>query len=135
MTSVNRPAARQRVPALVLACALPVAVFAQGMNEAQMQQMMEQAQKMQECMGKVDQAAIQEMAMEGQAFEQKVKGLCAAGKRKQAMKEAMAYGKRIGKNKEVKQMRECSKLMQGMMPPMPIPEAPKDDGTHICDGY
>lgn len=131
----HRPGARLRALAAGLACLLPALVAAQGMDEAQMQQMMQQAQKMQECMGKVDQAALQKMAAEGEAFQHKVKGLCAAGKRKQAMSEAMAYAKDVGARPEVKQMRECGKMMKGMMPPMPIPEAPKDDGTHICDGF
>ena len=107
--------------------------FAQSMDQAQMQQMMENAQKMQACMSEVDQAAMEAMASDAQAFQKKIKALCAAGKREQAMSDAIAYGKQVNASPDMKKMRECGKYMQGMMPDMHIPDPTTEDGSHICD--
>ncbi len=110
-------------------------VAAQGMDQAQMQQMMENAQKMQACMSEVDQSAMQEMAREAQTFQAEIKALCAAGKRKQALSDAMAYGKRVSTSPEMKKMRECQKYMQGMMPDIAahVPDPETLETSHICD--
>ncbi len=117
----------------LLAIGVSTSAAAQGMDEAQMKQMMQNAQKMQACMNEVDQSAMEAMANEGKAFQAKVESLCAAGKRKEAMAEAMTYGKRMQASPELKKMRECGKYMQGMMPDVPVPDAAKDGGKHICD--
>ncbi len=108
---------------------------AQGMDQAQMQQMMENAQKMQACMSDIDQSAMQEMAREAQTFQAEIKALCAAGKRKQAMSDAMAYGKRVNASPEMKKMRGCQKYMQGMMPDIAahVPDPATLADSHICD--
>lgn len=130
---MNRPAhCTPGLFALVLLLA-PAFVLAQAPDEAQMRRMMEQAQKMQDCMTKVDQGAMEAMAAEGQAFSKKVEALCAAGKRDEAMSQAMDYGRRISASEEVQQMRKCGEMMKGMMPEIPMPKSPEEGGKHICD--
>lgn len=107
--------------------------FAQSIDQAQMQQMMENAQKMQACMSEVDQSAMEAMARDAQAFQEKIEALCAAGKRKQAMSDAIAYGKQINASPDMKKMRKCSKYMQGMMPDIPALDPTTEGGSHICD--
>lgn len=122
--------------AIALALALPAltqSVQAQGMDPAQMQLMMENAQKMQACMSDVDQSAMQAMARDAEAFQQEIKALCAAGKRDQAMSDAMAFAKRIKASPEMQKMQACRKYMEGMMPKIPMLDAPATGGAHICD--
>jgi len=125
-----------RKPATTLLFALlgtaPLAL-AQGMDAAQMQQMMENAQKMQACMSEVDQSAMEAMARDAQAFQQQIKALCAAGKRDQAMSDAIAYGQQVNASPEMQKMQACRKYMEGMMPAIPLLDAPTTGGSHICD--
>ena len=111
--------------------AAPLAL-AQGMDPAQMQQMMENAQKMQACMSEVDQSAMEAMARDAQAFQQN-KALCAAGKRDQAMSDAIAYGQQVNASPEMRKMQACRKYMEGMMPKIPVLDSPTAGGSHICD--
>ncbi len=106
---------------------------AQGMDPAQMQLMMENAQKMQACMSEVDQSAMEAMASDAQALQQKVKALCAAGKREQAMSDAINYAKQVKASPEMQKMQACSKYMEGMMPKIPLLDSPATGGQHICD--
>lgn len=106
---------------------------AQGMDPAQMQLMMENAQKMQACMSEVDQSAMEAMARDAQAFQQKIKALCAAGKRDQAMSDAISYGQQVNASPEMQKMQACRKYMEGMMPKIPVLDSPTTDGAHICD--
>lgn len=108
-------------------------VLAQGMDPAQMQLMMENAQKMQACMSEVDQSAMEAMASDAQAVQQKIKALCAAGKREQAMSDAIAYGQQVNASPEMQKMQACRKYMEGMMPKIPVLDTPTAGGTHICD--
>ena len=132
-TFMNRPKAVLLIA--LLSSGFGPLVAAQGMDQAQMQQMMENAQKMQACMSEVDQSAMQAMAREAQTFQTEIKALCAAGKRKQAMSDAMAYGQRVNASPEMKKMQACSKYMQGMMPDISaiVPNPTANDGSHICD--
>jgi predicted lipoprotein len=119
---------------VALACAgICSLAVAQGMDEGQMQKMMQNAEKMQACMSQVDKSAMEAMARDAQAFQEKIKALCAAGKRKQAMSDAMAYGKQVNASADMKKMRECSKYMEGMMPDIPVPDPENEGGSHICD--
>ena len=96
--------------------------------------MMEQAQKMQECMGKVDPSVMETMQREGQAMASRVDALCAAGKRDEAQDEAIAYGKKLNASSEFKQVRKCGEMMRGAMPQTTMP-TPEDlaKGLHVCD--
>ena len=120
---------------------LPVAVLAQnyqGMSEEDMQKMMVQAQKMQECMMRVDQEKLREIEQRSQQFDAELNKLCAEGKRDKAQAKAIAYGTELAKDPTVLEMRKCGEMMQGMMPNMSYIEKYQVDdedysSSHVCD--
>jgi alanyl-tRNA synthetase len=123
--------------AVFLTLCLPLSVFAenmQGMSEEQMQQMMQQAQGMQTCMQNVDQAEMQAFEQRAEQMTAETKALCASGKRDEAMKVAIAFGKEVASNKAVQEMKKCGDMVKGMLPKA----IPQDNGqsspdSHICD--
>jgi hypothetical protein len=114
---------------------------AQGINEADMQKMMQQAQKMQACMANVDRSKLKELENRGRQLEAEINELCAAGKRDEALSKAMREGLKLSNDPAVKAMRECATLMPDMSSMMPsIPYIGTNDGNdkdksggHICD--
>jgi phosphoribosylaminoimidazole carboxylase (NCAIR synthetase) len=117
---------------------LPAAVLAQypqGMNETDVQQMMQQAQAMQACMENVDQTALQKFEQRALEVNEKIKSLCAAGERDKAQSLAMDFGKEAENNQAVQEMKKCGELAKDMMPQQ-MPEAYEEmdySSKHICD--
>lgn len=105
-------------------------VSAQGMNQ---QDYIRQMEKAQACMAQIDQTAMQRFEGKARAAESKIKALCAQGKRDQAQQEAMVFGKEISSQPELLKMRECMKMMQGMMPVMPYFGPENGSADHVCD--
>jgi hypothetical protein len=123
---------------IALATLLPVTAFAQvsGMNEDQMQKMMQNMQKMQACIAQVDQAALRKMASDGEAMQGKVQSLCTSGKRAEAEQVAMKFAQDYVDNKEMKKLKECGEHMAGIMPDLPsIVKDIEEKGTHVCDTF
>lgn len=108
-----------------------------GMSDADMQKMMQGMNAMQECMAKVDMAAMERIGEEGKKMEAEINALCKAGKRDEAQDKAMAFGMKIAKDPDMQAMGECSKKMQGTMPQMaqsPYADLAEDDTSrHVCD--
>lgn len=122
--------------------ALPIAVSAQNfggmqMNEAQMQQLMQQAEQMQNCMANIDEAELEAFQQKANAMDAEVKALCAAGKRDAAMARAMEFGKDAAHSKVMQDMKKCGEGMKNMMPNLPRTAQPQDENgdtpKHICD--
>ncbi len=128
----------------------PVVVFAQKqpgmpanmpMDMQEMQRNMQQMDmgKMQEamaCMKKIDQSVLEGLKKEGEKIKAEVGALCKSGKRNEAQDKAMAYGKEMMSRPELVKMRECSKMMAGMMPKMPFERIEKEaKNSHVCDDY
>ncbi len=119
----------------------PIAVCAQNfggmpMDETQMQQMMQQAQQMQECMANIDQAELDAFQQKAEEMDAEVKALCAAGKRDAAMARAMAFGKETAHSQVMQDMQKCGEGMRNMTPNLPRTAQPHEDGgqsRHICD--
>ena len=106
------------------------------MNQAQMQQMMQQAREMQNCMANIDQAELQAFQQKAEQMQAEVKALCSAGKRDAAMTKAMAFGKESMSSKVMQDMKKCGEGMKNMMPNLPAIAQSDDDGSeprHICD--
>ena len=121
---------------LVPFCATAQNYGGMPMNEAQMQQMMQQAQKMQQCMANIDQAELNAFQQRAEEMDAEVKALCAAGKRDAAMARAMAFGKETMNSKVMQDMKKCGEMMTQMMPNLPKSAQPQRDGgrpRHICD--
>lgn len=102
----------------------------EGMN---MQQMMAQMQKMQQCLLQVDEAELRHYESRVSKLEIELRTLCKSGDRDQAQKKAIAFGKEITNSKAFKTIESCTKDMQlnAFMP-----QAPDFDNLgdrHICN--
>lgn len=119
----------------LLAC-LPITVLAQGNPEMtpEMMKMMEQAQKARACMENIDQSEFDGMEQEGKRMQAEIKSLCTSGKRDEAQKKAIAYSKEMMSRPAMKKIRECSKMLRGMIPKMPFENFEKEyKNRHMCD--
>lgn len=106
-------------------------------TEEQFQQMMQNVQKMQACIAKIDQSAIQEFANRGRAMQVQLKALCNSGKRDEAERLAMSFLQEYQDNKELQALKKCGEQMTQFMPDMMsslVEELNRED-THVCDGY
>ena len=111
---------------------------AAGMTEEQMQQMMENAQKMQECMANIDQSAMDKLTARSEKMQVEIEALCTAGKREAAQDKAMKYGKEMANSKVMREMKKCGEMGQQMrqqMPMMPGTEGDSSGSGHVCDGF
>jgi Ni,Fe-hydrogenase I large subunit len=119
---------------LLILLFLPLSTFAQqNFNQANMQQMMQQAEKMQECMKNIDQSALQSISERAQLMEKEVQSLCNAGKRDTAMQRALKFANEIQGNKEMIKIGKCGEMMQGIVPEMQMPTIEEMKKHHICD--
>jgi len=100
-----------------------------GMNEDKMQAMMQEMQKMQVCMSKIDMSSLQAMQTEAITLEKQIKQMCESGQRDKAQQTAVKYSKKIMTSPAMLQMKECTKSM-----PMMNMEEDDFERHHICDG-
>lgn len=124
---------RTVIGSLILVCATSVSAFPEGMD---LQKMQESIGKMTACMEKIDQQKIEALQREGEAVVNRVNKLCSAGKRGEAMDTAMSFASRVNTSPELKQVRECGKIVQ-MAPtiPMELQSFIKaNENRHVCDG-
>ena len=108
-----------------------------GMTEEQMEQMMQAAEKMQQCYAKIDQSALQALNAKNEKMQAEIKALCAAGKRDEAQNTAIKHGKEIANSKVMQEMKKCGEMAGDMMKQMPMSPGADGDfsGTgHVCDG-
>ena len=126
----------------ILAMLLPLTASAQnypgmgGMSESDMQNMMQQAQKMQTCMQGIDQTRMKAFEQQARTVEAEVKSLCADGKRDDAQQEAVTFAREMSSDPDIQKIMECSKMMSGMMPQMPYLEQASgniESAGHVCD--
>ena len=126
----------------ILALLLPVTATTQnypgmgGMSESDMQNMMQQAQKMQTCMQGIDQSRLQAFEQQARKVEADVKSLCAGGKRDDAQQEAMAFAREVSSNPDFQKMIKCTEGMSNMMPKIPFTDQTGEADTsagHACD--
>ena len=96
----------------------------------------EQMQQAQACMADVDQAELKAFEQRANQMQASVSALCASGKRDAAQQEAITFGREVSSTPTMQKMRECSEMMQGVMPGMPAMHnytASEGDKKHICD--
>ena len=116
--------------------ALPGHAQQPSFNPEQMQQLMQQAQQMQDCMSRIDEQAMTALGQKSQAMEAEIKSLCQANKRSQAQSTAIKFGISMSQDENIKIVRECGEMAMGMLPKMDFPTNEKDlKGRHICDSY
>lgn len=122
--------------AMTLLCFAPVIALAQnptGMNQQDMQKMMQQMQKAASCMEKIDKSEMEVLKQKQKKFEAEMRSLCSSGKRDAAQAKAMDYAKEISNSTMMKSMRECGKMMQGMMQDMHFVDQEEYKNKHVCD--
>lgn len=118
---------------------MPLSGHAQfgNMTEAQMQQMMQQGLKMQECLSQIDPSAMERLSELGQSLETEITALCNAGKREQAQSKAIAFAREMASDPSVNAMKKCGEGMVNMLPKIvaePKDYEPSDSSSrHICD--
>ena len=108
----------------------------QNMSEADMRNMMQQAEKMQACMAGIDQSDLEKFEQRANQMQTKVEGLCASGKRDEAQQQAMAFAQELMNNPDIQKIVECGKKMSGMLPKLPYMDQANGSGDsvqHVCD--
>lgn len=135
-----------KIFAVIVLLLLPTAALAQNnpnyqnMSEQDMQQMTQNAQKMQECMRNIDQDKLDAIDRLSEEKDDEIKALCAEGKRDEAQAKAMAFGEKMAKDPTMQEMRKCGELYKGMGPKTSLMDQyqkdEKDGSTHhVCDRF
>ncbi len=120
-----------------LLLAFPMAISAQdysNMNEADLEKMMQQMEKMQSCMGRIDETKIKSLEQRTKKMEAEVQSLCAAGDRDQAQEKAMAYGEDLANDPTMRSLVECGEIMKDAIPDISFSVLNEVSANrHICD--
>lgn len=108
-----------------------------GMDEAQMEKMMQQAQAAQSCFEGIDESYFKKLEKEGLQMQKDIEALCKAGKSKEATQKGMQYSLKMYKDPQFKQIQKCAKMMEGMMPVtspyVPIAEGENGKSVNVCE--
>lgn len=101
-----------------------------GLN---MQQMAAQMQKMQQCLMQVDESELRKYEAKVNKLQPELESLCKAGKRGEAQKKAVVFGKELAASDAIKTIQACTKNMKanGFMPSLPDFDNLGD--LHVCD--
>lgn len=116
---------------LTLLLLLPMATMAQ-------QDMMAQMQEMAQCMQSIDENELKALENDAQLFETKIKALCNNGERDEAQQSAIEFSQKMMSSPVLESMRKCTEKMpesmKGMMPDMNPDDIAKDySNHHVCD--
>jgi arginine decarboxylase-like protein len=112
----------------------PASMDNEHMGDQNMQMMAKKMQEMQKCMESINKSDLAEVEKESIQFEKKIRSLCSEGKRDQAQKEALSFGKKISKHPVMKSMNKCTESMRGALQNMPMPGQDMDfTNRHACD--
>jgi hypothetical protein len=122
---------------IALSLLLPVVAFAEkpvAAGNENMEMMAKKMQEMQECMESIKKSDLAEIEKRSIQFEKKIRSLCSKGKRDQAQKEALSFGKKMSKLPVMKSMNKCTESVRGAMQDMPMPGQDIDfSNRHACD--
>lgn len=126
---------------LVLVLLSPVVANAQfptAINEADMQKMMADMQKVEACYKKIDQGEIQALQQKSEAKLNEIQGLCKAGKRSEAQSQALAFATSMLNDSTVKKVKACAEKipssLKAMIPtPVDYQNYEKTSDVHVCD--
>jgi len=115
----------------------PLVSYAQNyqqMNQADMQKMMQQMEQARSCMEKIDEEELKALEKRSKQVERDVKALCDSGKRDEAQKKAIEFGKEIAKDPMMKQMRQCGEMVTMAFPKIAFADENKPgNDRHVCD--
>ena len=109
----------------------------QNMDQASMQEMMRNMEKMQNCMANIDQDELEKLQARSEEFSASIKSLCKKGLRAEAQEKAIAYGKKFVNDPTMKEMKKCGDMAKDMMPDTAMMYAEEEIGKgnagHVCD--
>ena len=104
-----------------------------GMDGMNMQQMMAQMNKMQQCLMQVDEMELLGYQNKISKLEPEIRSLCKNGKRDEAQQKAIAFGKEIASSNAIKTIQACTKNMQESAFMPTLPDFDNLGDRHICD--
>ena len=127
-----------RNPAFFLILLLPLTSFAQSynsMNEAEIEKLFQNVEeKFKSCMENIDDEKMKEFEQRSQEFDKEVNALCAAGKRDEAGRKAVSFGKEIASDPMMQQIQKCNQMMEKMLSKMDYNVKDVDtNDRHVCD--
>lgn len=108
-------------------------------DPAAMQEMAAQAKAAQKCMESIDRTKVDALQKRAEAASKEIDGLCAAGKKKEALARGLTLSREMRSDATVKKLRDCtagmSEMMQGMIPSgLPgMNDEPDPTDSDICD--
>lgn len=120
--------------AAILMAAPAMAQAPQGMDQQDMQVIMQQMQEMQECMADIDTNELKALEQRSKQLEAEVKSLCSAGKREDAQDKAIDFSKEIMASSTMQTMKKCTANVASMVPQMNVPDMVEQlKEKHVCD--
>lgn len=107
----------------------------QGMTEEKMQEMMKHAEEMKKCMGDIDRSLFKDMKVKGEKMQREINAFCKAGELDKAQNAAMKFGEEMASMPEMKAMKKCGEMAQGMMKNLPMMQDKMKSikEGHVCD--
>lgn len=105
-------------------------------NDPAMQKMMQEMQKYEKCMTKIQQSQFIEIQRLQEKFVAEVSPLCANGNRDKAQKQAIKFGKKMSSHPAIKQISKCSKLITSELAKDEVDDMDFDyesSNAHVCD--
>jgi len=137
----------QKIPtsvfSLVILAVSAAPAFAQtSLNQAdmqaEMQQMMAAMQAMQQCMAGLDENSLQRLEARGDRMDGEIRALCAAGKRDEAQRKAVAFSAEFMSDPAARTMQACAERLaeqmeSQMIPSMRFMDLDDESDTHVCD--
>lgn len=117
---------------------LSMTVFSQdryGMNDPEIQKMMEQMQKYQACMSGIEQQFAEVEHLQRQ-FEEEVRSFCANGNREKAQRRAIKFASDMSNLPILKKINKCNELVTNEMAKAELEDMDfnyEASNTHVCD--
>ena len=128
-----------RLSQLLLLAIFSTRLLAQGaggeMTRERMQNLAQNAEKIQECINKLDPAITQRVQEAGEKIANEIDALCAAGKRDEAQAKALAYAKSMANSRDAEQMRACGIAADEILPDLQEAQTSDSDlaPPDVCD--
>jgi len=127
-----------KITAIAISLLLPAMAIAQDMqpmSQMDIENMMKNIENMEPCMQSIDQTKMDALKKNAEKVESEVSALCKAGKRAQAQKKAITYGKEVLNDTTMQEVMVCMEPLKGMMKTMPMMPFDVSEGSskHVCD--
>ena len=118
---------------------LPMISIAQNpyeIDDPAIQKMMEEMQKYETCMAKIEQSKFIEIQLLQEQFVEEVRPLCASGDRDKAQKRAIMFGKEMSNHPVILEISKCDKLLSSELAKEELDDMDfnyETSNIHVCD--